>query len=1215
MPTDNTADFESGGSSSEEEVGKTTSGDETTRNVDTELSGTVDVVDEDEAVSGDTGYSGEGTGSLNPDSDDGASDDSSPISPGGGLDPTDGQGSRQRDSPTSPGGGLDPGDDSDFSGSGTSGESATDTGTTSSTTETAQTPSQDQTFADEGLEEQYGNLGTGRTESRTGQAVQQLQSRIGRTTPGVNATDTDLYNIVREGDRLRAEFAAEAERRAAEQALERDLQRDTSGVPDAPTQAEIERAEDPSELPGVVAAPGGGYRIAPAVAEAERAEDVQEQAQALREDVAADVSYADASDVEVSVEDGRLVASTPAPEGNPARRGTEANRIIRRRIASESEGLRPDEVDVVQTNDGLAYQRDGALIGASDEEFDFGSSEVERDVEASAAQTQSVDEALGSREGQVTTADRRAPVDVALAGSASRRIANAQDEQFGDVDWSLGLGGPEDEVERAAEELAKRADELTAGADERLPQSGGQDPTQAAAVSTGTPGNTVSYSPAQLGGRALDAVGNIGEAPKEAAEIAETAGYITGQVDNDGYVGGGVVGFASDPEQTQARSAQTTAVGQRVAQQTVEDVQQDPRGAAGQVFVGGTIGLAAGGALSKVPGVPGSDLSGRAVSAAARATRRTPDINAPSASGVRNPVGAVRDRTPTVRVESDPEAGVLEIDPELKSAIRDRTVGRAERTATAARNAPLELRRRAAQSRTAVSKLPQRTQAAIGTAARGTQRRAADAFDRAARANLRAERRATKAQIKLQDAPNRVVNRVDNAFDRAARANLEAEQRATQARQRFEERGYQAARSVAGLPSDARLRAQDLLDRDPATLGEVTQQAKARAGDAFDRAARANLRAERRATKAQIKLQDAPNRVVNRVDNAFDRAARANLEAEQRATQARQRFEERGYQAARGIAAAPASARQRAGELLSLDVSDLGAGVPDVRGRAAREAVALRFRAAEAKRDLTSAASDARDLTIRVGEPERSSIVDTDAGEPAIRSQLDDEFGLDTDVDGDSFDSVDVEDVDADADAGRPGGAVTVGGDSGTGVQRVVVRSDQDRDAPAGPGSIDTDEGLLGPASGVAGIASSGSFIGEAELSGGDAAVGPDVFDDTPMTNADDVTEPFAGGEADIGLREDAGVTTAIDVNAGIDTGMDLGARVGTRQDTPQDSAQDVEFRQDLDLRQDLGLRQDIDNRRRADWFGPDVERDEGGGGIDTGGDEQRFRYEAPELI
>ena len=58
-----------------------------------------------------------------------------------------------------------------------------------------------------------------------------------------------------------------------------------------------------------------------------------------------------------------------------AQRGSEANRRLRERIASDREGLDASQVDVVATDDGLAYRTDADTIGES--ELDFGTTEAQ----------------------------------------------------------------------------------------------------------------------------------------------------------------------------------------------------------------------------------------------------------------------------------------------------------------------------------------------------------------------------------------------------------------------------------------------------------------------------------------------------------------------------------------------------------------------------------------------------------------------------------------------------------------------------------------------------------------------------------------------------------------------------------------------------------------------------------------------------------------------
>jgi len=60
-----------------------------------------------------------------------------------------------------------------------------------------------------------------------------------------------------------------------------------------------------------------------------------------------------------------------------ATRGSEANRRLREEVASEREGLDASQVDLVATDDGLAFQTDGETIGESELDFGGGASTPE----------------------------------------------------------------------------------------------------------------------------------------------------------------------------------------------------------------------------------------------------------------------------------------------------------------------------------------------------------------------------------------------------------------------------------------------------------------------------------------------------------------------------------------------------------------------------------------------------------------------------------------------------------------------------------------------------------------------------------------------------------------------------------------------------------------------------------------------------------------------
>ena len=148
-----------------------------------------------------------------------------------------------------------------------------------------------------------------------------------------------------------------------------DADRDGAGV----TQEDYDpdkRSASASADPDVVAGAGAAEALQAGVdtetlspanpiseAEGERIAEAVEQAEAQQQQQQADRLGAGMTDQQLAM------------------RGSDANRQLRERIASERDGLSPDQVDVVATDDGLAYQTDGAQIGT--EELDFGASEAQ----------------------------------------------------------------------------------------------------------------------------------------------------------------------------------------------------------------------------------------------------------------------------------------------------------------------------------------------------------------------------------------------------------------------------------------------------------------------------------------------------------------------------------------------------------------------------------------------------------------------------------------------------------------------------------------------------------------------------------------------------------------------------------------------------------------------------------------------------------------------
>jgi hypothetical protein len=329
-----------------------------------------------------------------------------------------------------------------------------------------------------------------------------------------------------------------------------------------------------------------------------------------------------------------------------ATRGSAANRRLRGRIASDREGLDASQVDLVATGDGLAFQADGATIG-DDEQLDFGDATP---GEPDGPGVRSLDEAIAEEGGEVTTTDAATSQEPqrgfpARFGQAQRGDEDTS-EQFGDIAFTNPLTGDrvEEDLTDAADEFRAFATGATEFASRRdVPATGSFEPVgQAVAIDRGVDalteediedeGPTERFAEAGTVG-AADAL-NPPAAAAEAKEIGEfvftqpqRVGRAASSADDDSILPG-VIGAADDAGEGVARSEFARDVERRTGRiiaTASESARERPVSTAGGVaggLAGGVVaGTAIGTAATRVPGVSGSDLSGRALQAAARGGR------------------------------------------------------------------------------------------------------------------------------------------------------------------------------------------------------------------------------------------------------------------------------------------------------------------------------------------------------------------------------------------------------------------------------------------------------------------------------------------------------------------------------------------------------------------------------------------------------------------
>lgn len=174
--------------------------------------------------------------------------------------------------------------------------------------------------------------------------------------------------------------------------------------------------------------------------------------------------------------------------------------------------------------------------------------------------------------------------DGSTARTAAAEAAARDDEQFGDIDWSFGLGDPdEDEVENAidnttgalADELEQRGESFEQRADERAAEAdeltGGYSPPG----TLGTAGR--SRAGGEFGEAAYRGAAGVAQLPSLSLEAQEAAVWAT-------------EGALRGPDEVQKRAEQAAAAGGTAVDAGVEFAMENPRDALSGVLVGAAAG-------------------------------------------------------------------------------------------------------------------------------------------------------------------------------------------------------------------------------------------------------------------------------------------------------------------------------------------------------------------------------------------------------------------------------------------------------------------------------------------------------------------------------------------------------------------------------------------------------------------------------------------------
>jgi len=258
-------------------------------------------------------------------------------------------------------------------------------------------------------------------------------------------------------------------------------------------------------------------------------------------------------------------------------------------------------------------------------------------------------------------------------GRLQADVEPTDEEQFGDIDWSFGFGGPEDEVEQFVDE--QLGDEGSEWVDENV-----SDPLRGVADAAGE-SDLLAHGPGMVPlGPVGDAVAreagvdqNTGEAVETyldvTANAAEDAPRLPGAVleltEVNKYLAQPVL--QGDLPEASQRTADVAVAGGELALQEGERAFENPNRALAEIGLGVATGRAGIAARRAASGTGALDDAAGVGASRSRVSSVTPD-----GGRFRSAVARARDRTPSLSLERAPDSPTLQIDPGLRAAIRDR---------------------------------------------------------------------------------------------------------------------------------------------------------------------------------------------------------------------------------------------------------------------------------------------------------------------------------------------------------------------------------------------------------------------------------------------------------------------------------------------------------------------------------------------------------------
>lgn len=521
--------------------------------------------------------------------------------------------------------------------------------------------------------------------------------------------------------------------------------------------------------------------------------------------------------------------------------------------------------------------------------------------------------------------------------------------------------------------------------------------------------------------------------------------------------------------------------------------------------------------------------------------------------------GRVRDAGASVRFESDPEAGFLEVDPELRQQLRERVVDQPTETI---REAPARAREAGQEAAETVREAPGQ----IGEVGRGLAEDVRAAPGRAREVGSGAvetgRQRFAELELRAGDAGFRAGYRAGREVDRMLSVSPRGfmDRAATRARQGVQ-RGRQEFTRLEMRAGDVGYRAGERVGRGVSRIEDVSIGGGNFLQRAGERASATVDTGRQQFTKLQLQAEDAAYR-------AGFRTGRAASEASDRIRAVPSRVSEAG----RSVALRSPSPT---GDAALQQAFLRGSGLPfpdrpsrpgflgaEIGQRARQEATSLRFGFAETATETRRAVSNLRDTTIRIGDAERTTLFDTETGQPAqVRSPTSNPLDIETDTETDADETFTPEPTETDDIAtDMPGsGTRAIAGETGVSRQRVVARPETETEtADTDPTQITRAE--LGT-----------DMLDEAQSGvGTDAEVGTGLDSEVEMQEGSDVrsgleTEPRArlelGSELERELEREA----------------EAEAEAELEQELEQEAEAEVELERELDPRLEAELGDDPD--------------------------------------